>query len=366
MKILIFEPEYIGHYLQYVSYIIDAYHSQRHKIILATTKEAILSEQYKEFLFSKKEKFGVIKFSKLFSRKNKHLNRLFYSLVLKKLAKKIKPDLIFIPFLDSIFFSYSLFGSKKIKTEGILFRGEYIYPPFTLKKKIKQILTTLIINHGPFPRILCLDELNYNYLIKKQKKDILDLCPDPVENFKIDKKIARKKLNLTLNAKILGCVGSIDKRKGIDLLIKAIIKRKSKQNEYLLLVGGQNKDIINLTDKYQNKNIISINKFVSQKDFLFSMAAMDIVAVVHPQHIGSSGTLIQAAAAEKPVLGSNFGWIGHMMKKYQLGYSCNVQNEDELIKGVDWAFSNPGFNKIKAKEFAEQNTVDKFKKKILN
>jgi glycosyltransferase involved in cell wall biosynthesis len=198
------------------------------------------------------------------------------------------------------------------------------------------------------------------------------LCPDPLEKQRpIDKKTARDKLKLPINAKIIGCVGSIDKRKGADSLVKSFLESQPKSDELLLLAGRQGKDVRNLIQEQKRKktkgihSIICIDRFVTQEEFFLSIAAIDVVAVVHPKQIGSSGSLIQSVASGKPVLGSDFGWIGYMMNKYELGFTCNTSDPKELIKGIKWALSNPSLNRARAKIFVENNSVENFKKKIV-
>ncbi|MFA7676888.1 MAG: glycosyltransferase, partial [Candidatus Omnitrophota bacterium] len=263
------------------------------------------------------------------------------------------------------------------KIEGILFQGNVPEEKniFKIKTSIKNFFLKSAINNNIFDRVLCMSELYYEFLRNKlegENRKKVGLCPDPCETGKVfEVSEARKSLSLPQGAKIVGMVGTINKRKGADLLIKSFLERNHKDNEFILLAGKQTEDIKKLIRYCKSifpekiRHVIEINRFLSQEEFLLAIAAVDAVAVVYPAHFGSSGILIQAAAAKKPVLGSAFSWVGYAIKKYNLGYCCNVCEHAELTKGLEWAFGNPTFSVDGASMLVQQNTNEKFREVIL-
>jgi len=119
------------------------------------------------------------------------------------------------------------------------------------------------------------------------------------------------------------------------------------------------------TDK-RAANIVSIDSFVSDVEMLCAIKSCDAVATLYPGHIGSASIVIRAAAMKKPVIGTNFGWIGYVVQKYGLGYSFDVQNESALVDGIDWCFTKARMDLNKAEDFVSQHTVAGFSNAILS
>lgn len=388
-SVLIFEPAHTGHHLHWLSILIDTFYSAGLRVILATSQNAINSEEYACFISPIKEKLsGEMQIN--VNAKKPHTAALTYCRALLSLAKSIKTDIIFIPYLDILFYNFGLLKFNPFsllrtnaKIQGILFRGAYAYNdvPLTVSNFLKGIIAPIIVNFGPFSRILCVDELIYAYLerrVSKSKENRITLCPtpnfisQPVDSIS-ERNSARNNLGLQCDndAKIVGVFGLLDNRKGVDLLIKAFLKRGPNPKEYLLLAGRQREEIKLLMDTILKKRIngtsqiIEINRFLSQQELCLAISAVDVVAVAYPRHIGSSGILLEAAAANKPILGSKFGWIGYVIEKFGLGYTLNVLDEQAFKKGLSWAFLNPTFSIQGANTLASANTPEKFKAKIL-
>lgn len=378
-KILIFEPSHTGHYLKYVALIAEMFHKHGYDIIFASSTDTFSSIEYETFLRPCRGFFHPIKVPLLWEPKSFVIRVTMNSLNLARLIRETRPDLVFIPFLDSCFYVFgvlrrvlrALGRSDAIEIEGILFRGGFAYNEFesTIGKKFKTWLAKAIIRWGCFSRILILDEILYNFV----KRDISDchtqlcLCPDPIESVQFHEKVSFRKIyGIPADAKILGCFGVIHERKGIDLLVRAFLQYKAAETEYLLLVGKHSSNIKKmLAGIGAHSNIISIDRFVDDAELLSAINAADVIAATYRCHVGSASMVIRAAAAGKPILGSDFGWVGHTIRKYELGYVCDVEDEHSLLKGMSWAFNRPECNKQLAHLLAEMNSVESFEKLLL-
>ncbi len=56
--------------------------------------------------------------------------------------------------------------------------------------------------------------------------------------------------------------------------------------------------------------------------------------------------------------------MGRTIKKYGLGYCCDVSCNTELVEGLKWALSNPQVNVAGARELYEINTIEAFQSKV--
>jgi glycosyltransferase involved in cell wall biosynthesis len=65
-----------------------------------------------------------------------------------------------------------------------------------------------------------------------------------------------------------------------------------------------------------------------------ALAAMDVVCTPYPAHIGSSSIVLRAAAAGRPVVGSDTGWVGETVRRFSLGRVCDVRAPGALARAL--------------------------------
>jgi glycosyltransferase involved in cell wall biosynthesis len=379
-KILIFGSGTGGHHLKYSAICIEAFHENGHEVSFASSRQTFKSPEYDLVLKCRERKFKAIKYAALSA--GPLTVRFEKSWRLLMLLLRHKHDIVFIPYLDNIFYIFGmvgiimkLFGRRFPEMYGILFNCDFAYPEKQniIVKKLKKRLFKNIVASGIFRKVLLIDEIAFSYIQADMNMQGLYLCPDPVECPQpVDRRSVKLKLGVPEEAKIIGVFGLINEDKGVDRLVGAFLARGPKSNEYLLLMGKQTTGLqlkieqILINNVNYSKHIVIVNRFVDDEELLSSISSVDVVAVTYPYHMGSASFLIRAAAAKKPVLGSNTGWIGRIMTKYRLGHSCNAAEESGLMTGLDWAFDKPQDYCQDAEEFASEHTVAKFKEIIIN
>ncbi len=385
--VTIYEPNHTGHRLKYVALIAEAFFNVGYRVAIATTENTLHSVQYRQLLLPYSHRFEIVKIPSPSVSRNVLIAMTKDAFALFRLLRTTKTDLLFIPCLDSLFYVFGFLGAVRLsinrKTpsiQGILFHGSYAYQQSSLKPlmKLKQMATEWIILRGPYNRILCLDEIVYERLAHGLKRKLkafhtrFVLCPDPVESSVggIDADSFKKMYRIPAKAKILGGFGNIDERKGMDLLIRAFVNYGPSDHEYLLLVGPQSNRVREVLKNIsgsdvRSTNIVSVDRFVSDDELLSAIDACDVVAAPYRKHMGSASIVLRAAALNKPVLGSEFGWIGHFVQKYNLGHCCDVLDEQQLINGVYWAFNAARLNSDDARAFAALNSIERFQRTIM-
>jgi len=281
-------------------------------------------------------------------------------------------DLVLLPCLDAYFFPLGLLlyltcSDSHAPIEGILFYcGQYAYEGIrqTPGVRLKASLARKIIKSGGYRRLVFIDELQYAFAsaLGETARTTCELSPDPVEHRVAEpREPIRRKYGIPQRARVLGMFGSIRPFKGVDLLIKAFAAYGPKNDECLLLMGKHSQEVVALlASQGGHPNIISVDAFVSDDDMMSAVSAVDVIAATYKRHVTSSSMVIHAAAAGKPVLASDYGWIGHTVRKHDLGRVCDVPNAESLLEGIRWAFNNPTFDPQKAKAFAERNSLEHF------
>jgi glycosyltransferase involved in cell wall biosynthesis len=74
------------------------------------------------------------------------------------------------------------------------------------------------------------------------------------------------------------------------------------------------------------------DRFLDDDAFDASIAAMDLVCTPYPDHVGSASIVIRAAAAKRPVLGADTGWMQATIPRFRLGRTVTVRDPDALAR----------------------------------
>ena len=167
-----------------------------------------------------------------------------------------------------------------------------------------------------------------------------------------------------MNGRYVVTTGLMEPRKGIDLLLGAFARAKLQQDDRLLLIGRMHQAIRDLiSHDYQSLlnagRIVVVDRYVSDFELGCGFMAGDVLVTPHPGQIGSSGTLVRAAAAQRPIIASNFGWVGWVTQQFELGVSVDVTDQMAFASAIESTLSNTADwrRSEKAARFCQYHTV---------
>ena len=159
--------------------------------------------------------------------------------------------------------------------------------------------------------IACAESVKEN-LIKNHSIDttlikvLPSLLPESALNYKVDKssnEILRKQLNIPSEAFIIGGMGTVDLRKGVDIFLQVANKLRANSDIFFLWVGGQENEI-----EYKNfqidKNRLELNNITFQpsvKNPLDYMSLFDIF-FVSSREDPYPLVVLEAAMLSKPII----------------------------------------------------------------
>lgn len=141
-----------------------------------------------------------------------------------------------------------------------------------------------------------------------------------------NKKTARSYLNLDVDKKIIfiGVASIHDRRKGIILLIDALLKAYNKDYQ-LLIAGNLNLEVGNYLAKHIG--------YVSENDLVVAYQAADLFVC---SSIEDSGPIMinQSLMCGTPVVAFNIGVAGDLVITDKTGYKALTNDSDDLAKGI--------------------------------
>ena len=288
------------------------------------------------------------------------------NLAVRKAAHRWRCDRIWLHYADGVSMGNYLLGNRSwpVPTEALFLHGRYAYPwSGRARDLLVRTLSRKIISCGQWESLWHLDPLSFQFL--KARGVGVASMPEPVEDVsQVDMMTARKHLGLPTDRVLIGVLGSLDSRKGVLGLLRAM-ERIAVPNLTLAMLGkidpsisGQVRELVS---RARIGSIVVRDEVLGADDFSAAMSACDWQAVVYPRHYGSSGILVRSAAIGRPVLASQFGWIGEATRKYGLGRTCDGTNIESIADQLCEIAKNPSFVLGKpAAAFVNFNTEKNF------
>lgn len=190
----------------------------------------------------------------------------------------------------------------------------------------------------------------------KPNKEI-KIIPLPYEPFKF-KKTSREKLGLEKDKVYLISVGRLIKRKGFDLLIKALAEIKNKKIEALIIGEGPEKDnLIRIAKNLGVLNKVHFLGYLNEEKKFQHLDNADIY-VLSSLHEGFGIVLLEAMQVGLPIIATNNGGQVDFIKEGKNGYLIKFGDEINLMNRINKLEKNKTlkvkfsiFNKKKIKNF---------------
>jgi glycosyltransferase involved in cell wall biosynthesis len=155
----------------------------------------------------------------------------------------------------------------------------------------------------------------------------------------------KNKFHIAQENRIILCLGRINKKKGIEFLIKAFaaICKNSKFANCILVLAGRNdghlKTIKSLIDSLGLTKKVIIAGFLSEEDKTNAYVDSDIVANVEPENVFGLVPL-EAAACSVPVIVCKSNDVSEVVREGNLGLTVEYNNYRELTKTMEILLNN--------------------------
>lgn len=300
-----------------------------------------------------------------------------------KYADILKANQCLIMYLDPYLLPLAVGMKSPCSLSGIYFRPTFHYPTFSnyttswnnpFQQWREKLILNRVLRHPQLKTLFCLDPFAVKHINNFNNLAAVHL-PDPVllqnEN---EGKLENLKQRLEINSekKVFLLFGALNGRKGIYQLLEAIGLLPSAHIEQmcLIFVGEANptdqaliKSKVAATRQAHPVQIIEHYEFVPEQDIQAYFQLADVVLAPYQHHVGMSGILLLAAAANKPVLSSNYGLMGEMVQRYQLGITVDSTLPEEIAKGLQRCLDKSAdelSDRTLMQLLAEKNSAEEF------
>lgn len=303
-------------------------------------------------------------------------------------ANSLKANQCLIMYFDTCQLPLAFGKKPPCLVSGIYFRPTFHYSSFAqfifswqdrLQQWREKLLLSRVLQHPQLQTLLCLDPFFVKYIDQFNNSIKVAELPDPVSLTTVSKAQVislKERLDIDPERQVFLLFGALTGRKGIYQLLEAVAMLPPELSEKFCLVlagqaNSQEQDKINLHIAAINQTtrvqIITHYEFISEAEVQTYFQLADVVLAPYQRHVGMSGILLLAAAAQKPVLSSDYGLMGEVVRRYNLGLTVDSTIPTELAKGLaQFLLESPADlgDRIKMKSFAEQNSTEQFAKTI--
>ena len=289
--------------------------------------------------------------------------------IARQYAQKLQASHVYIVTYDRVQLPWMLdWRRNEIGTTyaGIYFRPKFHYPKQygvvpTWKEAIKYIrhkVTLWFSLANPNTEaIYCLDPYAVTAVrdLGWRNGHKFLFLPDPIDDYTIDLAELdsfKQSLGLMTERTTFLQFGTFDGRKGIAQCIEAIrgLPLATTQKISLVIAGRwkfskeAHQKIEQGLEALQTKHrvhVVILNRFTSEDEMNWLFESCDIVLATYQQHVGSSGILVRAAKANKPVISQAFGLMGKLIVDYELGVAVDTTNPKAIQTACQQVIENP-------------------------
>lgn len=396
-NLMLFDLSVGGHHPGYIQHLIEYWSEQKLSGILNIVVLPKFIQQHSDVVDAAKRcKQKNINFveitsdeSSVLKSRNSSFSRAFRAFqewqLLCRYASLLKATHCLIMYFDTC--ELPLVWKAKIPCSfsGIYFKPTFHYSNFSnyiprwknhLQQWREKFFLSRVLHHPQMQTLFCLDPFAIKHINKLHIQEKVVHLPDPVQIYSISEfpvKRLRENLGIQPDRQVFLLFGSLtDSRKGISQLLEAVKLLPHTLCQKLCIVFAGEADPIErlplesqimAISQSQPVQIISNYEFIPTEDVHVYFHLADVVLAPYQKHIGMSGILLLAAAAQKPVLSSNYGLMGELVQRYSLGLAIDSSVPIEITKGLTQFLLKTPFelcDRAKMKFFAEENSAENF------
>lgn len=336
MKIMVFEYQYGGHFIEYLQYLISyAKNLKNDQLFL------VLPYKYKQHVdsgdFTLSDNTQIVYMTDAEIRRCKNGNSAFADFILsfwrcrivQRYAKSLKADRIILLTAINYIFAVKHVISRRFNISMI----EYFIPRRRSKnqswrsKQLDKIRYYLFVNIKHLKKVFLLNDAeSVKFYNAKYKTDKFAFLPDPIDvvvSNKEDVATGRKEEKI-----ILLHAGCFRKEKGTFAIIEALrmLPTDIRDKFKFILCGSSTIDEDNRRAVEEMRDLAGLmdtefyNSFVPAEFLHKQYQRADYILIPYQNSAQSSGNLGHAASYGKPVIGPKEGLLGHLIESYKLGY----------------------------------------------
>jgi len=216
-----------------------------------------------------------------------------------------------------------------------------------------------------YDKIICVSEYDKETAVENkiapEKKLLVIHNGIEIKNISfLSKEQAQKRLIGRESPLVIGTIAEWTKNKGLIYLIKAAQTLKLKEGEFdLILIGsGENPDKEKMYDYDKKYNLDNVRLIEFIPEAVKYLKAFDIFVLPSLKE-GLPYTIIEAMAAEIPIIATKVGGIPELITDQETGLLIEPKKQELIREKIEWIIANPEKARLMAQK-ARQKAEQKF------
>lgn len=389
-RIVLFDPYVGGHHADHLRWLGAAWRDRDLSGDLVIAASQALFERHSDLTaLSRCEGRGGVRFLPLpdadafESPMSLAESAVRHTRLLRYVIDEVTPERLFAMYLDHAQASFALLRRSPTRLSGLLFRPETHLPTPTsprgrLRRFRKTVLLRATMSAPSVEALFTLDPTAVETLRTTAQCDCVYSVPDPApvedpEGAAID---VRRQNGLSPDRSLWVMPGALSTRKGVFALLRSLHRLPaSSQSQLCVLLAGDAVDgedaaieeAVRKAKVCTEVQVVWDRRFLPAAELQATIAQADVVLAPYVGHVGSSGIVMRAAAAGRPVITQSDGLIGWQARTHRLGRAVDPLDADALASILA---SGPeavaqSFDPSRATAFARAHTVDAYVDAIL-
>ncbi len=302
--------------------------------------------------------------------------------LLRTTVPPTRPDRILLTYLD-----HGLVAVAAVRmcapVSGILFRPSFHYaaigsPPEGARARLVEIAKRELLRLAlrRMDRVFVPDETAVEPMRRLTRRSTPVALPEAFDTSVVHRRPAFLDA-LDPSRRVLLCIGALDSRKGVGVVLDAVGRLPHTLHARVALVlagrfeASERADYLDAIDRLRRETSLQVlveDRYLDEAEIQPTIEAADLVLVPYQRHVGSSGILIRAAVAGRPVLASDYGLVGAHVRRHRLGATVDAASPDALAAALVADTNGTGaaarFDAAAARAFASGNTSEAFAETI--
>lgn len=376
-RILLFDTILDGHHPDYLSYLIAYFSDQADVQVYVVSGESFKADfdkrmEEEQRVWGSNVHFLPIRMNELAAihAKSIYVRSFIEWRLMLKYAQEVDATHALIMYFD--YFQLGAWLGKKahLPVSGIYFRPAYAGSNRGLYASFKKWILNKALSTGQIKNLFCLVPSAVPPIQAFSTKTKISALCDPIRVFEIENarlQAWQEQMELPRHKKLYLNFGHLDERKGIEVFLSACetLEPSIIATMALWLVGPIRPDYQQVIEKAIERvphlQVIRHYGYLPAPEVQMCFQSADVVLALYQAHVGSSSILVRAAMSQKPVLGSNFGIMGELIKEKELGLGLDASSPQKVKEGILISQANAlSISKHKSLMFSEENSVQNF------
>jgi glycosyltransferase involved in cell wall biosynthesis len=255
-------------------------------------------------------------------------------------ARVHKATHILLMYFDYFQLAAWLGKRSPIPVSGISFRTDFFAEATGFYPKFKKWMLGRALQSGQIKNLFCLVQSLVPAIKRMAGPAHVEALCDPIKSYVISQEARaafRKKHGIPTDKKVYLNFGFLDDRKGIEVFLKACGQLPPSEHAHMCLVlagpiaPAYLPQIEKAIAQVPTLQVITLFGYLPAQEVQICFELADVALMLYQGHFGMSSVLVRAAMAGKPMLGTDLGMIGDLIRSRSLG--MEVDATDYLVVG---------------------------------